>query len=97
MLQLPGAPALSAFRLAKLLARLAALEPTVRALDSRFIHFVDLERPLAPQELDILPRLLTGFGHSLPRSPAVRCGTQDRAGGRGPAAARLSLRPKAAA
>ena len=59
MLQLPGAPALSAFRLAKLLARLAALEPTVRALDSRFIHFVDLERPLAPQELDILQRLLT--------------------------------------
>src|SRR5215469_11401456 len=59
LLQLPGAPALSAFRLAKLLARLVALEPAVRALDSRFVHFVDLERPLAAAELGILERLLT--------------------------------------
>jgi phosphoribosylformylglycinamidine synthase len=57
MLQLPGAPALSAFRLAKLLARLAALEPTVQALDSRFLHFVDGD--LSAPELDILERLLT--------------------------------------
>ncbi len=59
MLQLLGAPALSAFRLAKLLARLTALEPTVRGLDSRFIHFVDLERPLAAAELGVLEQLLT--------------------------------------
>ncbi len=59
MLQLPGAPALSPFRIAKLVARLTALEPAVRGLDSRFVHFVDLERPLAAAELEILERLLT--------------------------------------
>jgi phosphoribosylformylglycinamidine synthase len=59
MLQLTGAPALSAFRLAKLLARLSALEPAVDGVDSRFIHFIDLERPLQAAELTILERLLT--------------------------------------
>src|ERR1700716_414427 len=59
MLQVPGAPALSAFRIAKLLARLATLEPAVRSLDARFIHFVDTARPLEPAERQILQRLLT--------------------------------------
>src|SRR5882757_9699153 len=59
MLQIPGAPALSAFRIAKLLARLATLEPAVKALDARFIHFVDIARPLEPAERAILQRLLT--------------------------------------
>jgi phosphoribosylformylglycinamidine synthase len=59
MLQLPGAPALSAFRIAKLLARLATLEPAVRSLDARFIHFVDTARPLESAERQILQRLLT--------------------------------------
>ena len=59
MLQLSGAPALSAFRIAKLLARLATLEPAVRSLDARFIHFVDTARPLEPAEQQILRRLLT--------------------------------------
>ena len=68
MLQLPGAPALSAFRIAKLVARLTALEPAVQGLDSRFIHFVDLERPLAAAQLDVLQRLLT-YG---PRSEAAQ-------------------------
>jgi phosphoribosylformylglycinamidine synthase len=59
MLQLPGAPALSAFRIAKLLARLATLEPAVKSLDTRFIHFVDTARPLESAERQILQRLLT--------------------------------------
>ena len=59
MLQIPGAPALSAFRIAKLLSRLQALDPRITALDSRFDHFVDLERVLAPAERDVLERLLT--------------------------------------
>jgi phosphoribosylformylglycinamidine synthase len=59
MLQIPGAPALSAFRIAKLLSRLQALDPRITALDSRFDHFVDLERALAPAERDVLERLLT--------------------------------------
>jgi len=57
MLQLPGARALSAFRIAKLLARLTALEPVVRSLDARFIHFVDTARPLESAERQILQRL----------------------------------------
>src|SRR5450756_858690 len=63
MLQLSGAPALSAFRIAKLLARVGALEPAVKALDARFIHFVDTERPLDFNERQILQRLLTYGPH----------------------------------
>jgi phosphoribosylformylglycinamidine synthase len=59
MLSLPGAPALSAFRIAKLLERLRALDRSVRGLGSRFMHFVDVARPLTAREQDILARLLT--------------------------------------
>jgi phosphoribosylformylglycinamidine synthase len=59
MIQLPGAPALSAFRIAKLLDRLTALEPSVTGLDARFIHFIDVDRALAVAEREILERLLT--------------------------------------
>jgi phosphoribosylformylglycinamidine synthase len=59
MLQLPGARALSAFRIAKLLTRLATLEPAVRSLEAQFIHFVDTARPLQPAERQILQQLLT--------------------------------------
>jgi phosphoribosylformylglycinamidine synthase len=59
MLQIPGAPALSAFRITKLLSRLQALDSSVTALESRFEHFVDLERPLAPAEREVLEGLLT--------------------------------------
>jgi len=59
MLQLPGARALSDFRIAKLVARLSTLEPAVRSLDARFIHFVDTERPLESAERQILQQLLT--------------------------------------
>ncbi|MDB6090234.1 MAG: purL [Gammaproteobacteria bacterium] len=59
MLQILGAPALSAFRIAKLLARLQAGQAHITALDSRFIHFVDVERPLTTAEREVLERLLT--------------------------------------
>ena len=59
MLMISGAPALSAFRIAKLLTRLQELEPRVTALESRFIHFADLERSLAAAEQEVLERLLT--------------------------------------
>jgi phosphoribosylformylglycinamidine synthase len=59
MLQITGAPALSSFRIAKLLDLLRAREPAVTGLDSRFVHFVDLERPLTARERGILDRLLT--------------------------------------
>src|SRR5215470_1022558 len=66
MLQLPGAPALSAFRIAKLVARLSTLEPAVQGLAARFIHFVDTARPLEAAELQILQQLLT-YGPRLDR------------------------------
>jgi phosphoribosylformylglycinamidine synthase len=59
MLQLQGAPALSSFRIAKLLDLLRAQEPAVTGLDSRFVHFVDVERPLTREETGILESLLT--------------------------------------
>jgi phosphoribosylformylglycinamidine synthase len=59
MLQLPGARALSAFRIAKLVAKLTRLDPAVRALEARFVHFVDTARPLELAERQILQRLLT--------------------------------------
>jgi len=59
MIEIQGAPALSAFRIAKLLSRLQALEPAVSALETRFVHFVDLKRALTTAEREVLERLLT--------------------------------------
>ena len=42
---LPGRPALSDFRIAKLLQRLQALDAAVRGLSARFVHFADLASP----------------------------------------------------
>ena len=41
MLQIPGGPAVSDFRLAKLLALLRSREPAVRGLTAHFTHLVD--------------------------------------------------------
>ena len=70
MLQLAGAPALSAFRLDKLLRALKADRPDITAVDAHFVHIVDERRPLAAAERRLLERLLT-YG---PRfsDPAVR-------------------------
>ena len=46
MLTLSGAPAISDFRLAKLLATIRDRVGHVTRLDSRYLHFVDVERPL---------------------------------------------------
>jgi len=70
MLQLPGARALSAFRIAKLIGRLSVLEPAVRSLDARFIHFVDTDRPLDFAERQILQQLLTYGPKSSPQDAA---------------------------
>jgi phosphoribosylformylglycinamidine synthase len=70
MLEIPGAPALSAFRIAKLLERLAAVEPAVRGLAARFVHFADLERPLDDAGIGVLRKLLT-YGPTLPAAEAA--------------------------
>jgi phosphoribosylformylglycinamidine synthase len=65
MLQLAGAPALSVFRLDKLLRALKAHRPDITAVDAHFAHFIDERRPLDAHELTILTRLLT-YGPRLP-------------------------------
>jgi phosphoribosylformylglycinamidine synthase len=72
MLQIPGSPALSPFRIAKLLERLQAIEPDVGALDARFVHFADLAAPLDRAQQEVLGQLLT-YG---PRLPGGRAGGQ---------------------
>jgi phosphoribosylformylglycinamidine synthase len=59
MLQFAGPPALSAFRIAKLLDRLSALDSAVRSLDARFVHFADLAQALNAGERERLAELLT--------------------------------------
>ncbi|HWW32414.1 MAG TPA: phosphoribosylformylglycinamidine synthase [Steroidobacteraceae bacterium] len=73
MLEIPGAPALSAFRIAKLLERLTAIEPTIRALAARFMHFADLERPLATGERGLLAQLLS-YGPTFPADVSAAAG-----------------------
>ena len=58
MLILTGAPALSDFRLAKLESSICARIEGVAGLDSRYLHFVDVERPLTPEEAAVLESLL---------------------------------------
>ncbi|MBS0579722.1 MAG: phosphoribosylformylglycinamidine synthase [Proteobacteria bacterium] len=65
MLQIPGAPALSPFRLAKLLERLQALDPAVESVDARFMHFADVAQPLSAAQEGVLRQLLT-YGPHLP-------------------------------
>jgi phosphoribosylformylglycinamidine synthase len=59
MLSLPGSPALSDFRLRKLLGSIQSKFPDVRGLSSRFLHLADLAQPLSDAELKVLQALLT--------------------------------------
>jgi len=59
MFSLQGAPALSRFRLDKLLAELQTGRPAVRAVSAHFVHFVVAAGTLASERLALLGRLLT--------------------------------------
>jgi len=59
MLSLLGAPALSQFRLDKLLQSLQARDARIGAISSRLVHFVDTAAPLNEAELESLGKLLT--------------------------------------
>jgi phosphoribosylformylglycinamidine synthase len=59
ILQLPGGPAHSASRIAKLLSQVQGVVPDVRIIASRFLHLVDAERELAASEQGKLQALLT--------------------------------------
>jgi len=59
MIELPGAPAVSDFRIAKLRPALEAIHPGIASVSARFVHFADVERKLDARELSLLQRLLT--------------------------------------
>ena len=59
VLTLPGAIALSPFRVEKLLASLPQPLAANLALDARFVHFVAVSQPLSADETRVLERLLT--------------------------------------
>jgi phosphoribosylformylglycinamidine synthase len=69
MLFLPGVPALSDFRLERLLGLLRESEPSVEGLEARFVYFVDLERALTAAEQVILEALLETSGDESPATP----------------------------
>ncbi|MEE2673081.1 MAG: phosphoribosylformylglycinamidine synthase [Myxococcota bacterium] len=71
---LPGAPALSEFRLARLLDRVRSVAPAVSAIDARFAHFAHLEDAGLPApERRVLERLLEyGPQHGQGAPPEAR-------------------------
>ncbi|HEY6507025.1 MAG TPA: phosphoribosylformylglycinamidine synthase, partial [Vicinamibacterales bacterium] len=58
MLILPGASALSAFRLQRLHSRLGGEGAGIRRVDARFVHLADVDRDLDARSQDLLRRLL---------------------------------------
>ena len=72
ILKLRGGPAVSAFRLDKLNARLAAIDHSLRVTGAEFWHFADAERPLSPVERAVLDRLLDYCDPARPAAGAVR-------------------------
>lgn len=61
---LRGSPALSAFRINKLLARFQAADLPVSNIYAEYVHFADLNAPLNAEERVQLERLLK-YGPSL--------------------------------
>ncbi len=58
MLKISGPSALSDFRINKLLAELQSIEPTIKTVSARFVHFVDIENSLNDSQAEILKQLL---------------------------------------
>ena len=74
MLALPGGPALSGFRLAKLLENAQRAAPTLSMLHAQYVHLVDTSRALSASEQVILEELLCygeGDSASLPTVAGV--------------------------
>ncbi|MET0280876.1 MAG: phosphoribosylformylglycinamidine synthase [Steroidobacteraceae bacterium] len=73
ILQWPGGPAHSEFRLAKLLAQARALAPGLRGIRSRFVHLVDCTREPDAAGRGRLAALLTYGPHYTPDVPPGQC------------------------
>ena len=59
MLRLRGSPALSSFRLEKLLAALRAREAAITAVYAEYWHFIDVNAPLEQAALQLLEKILS--------------------------------------
>jgi len=70
MLILRGSPALSQFRLQKLLQDLAAAGLPVRAISAEFVHLAETSTDLTPAQRTILEKLLT-YGPSRAAAPVT--------------------------
>jgi len=62
MLQLPGAPAFSNFRIQKLFERIQKNVPAITGLEAHFVYFVEVEEELGGDQSAVLRQLL-GCGH----------------------------------
>ena len=81
MLSLLGAPALSQFRVDRLLSKVRKVDPSVKALASRFVHFVDVCEQLNEPQLLLLNRLLSyGPGASIGAERGVHLTITPRVG-----------------
>ena len=69
MLVLRGAPALSAFRHAKLLNAVCTKVPAVTGLYAEYVHFVDAASALSPRQSDILDKILR-YGPKAEQKPS---------------------------
>lgn len=67
MLTLRGAPALSGFRIEKLLTSMQKLDLPVTALSANYVHFAHISAPLDANETELLETLLT-YGPKMEQS-----------------------------
>ena len=72
MLVFPGPTALSSFRVSKLRSELAADGVNVSSIDTQYLHFVDLNENLSPQELSVLTGLLRYGAHENQRDDLIQ-------------------------
>ncbi|MCZ6560046.1 MAG: phosphoribosylformylglycinamidine synthase, partial [Gammaproteobacteria bacterium] len=57
IIQLPGATALSRFRLQRLLIQLQEQVPGVQGVSARFLHFAELSKPLNETQQEVLEKI----------------------------------------
>ena len=67
MLKILGTSALSGYRLKQLLTQLHAIDSSITAVSSQFVHFIDTDKALNEQETAMLERLLS-YGYAKPES-----------------------------
>ncbi|MDY6943586.1 MAG: phosphoribosylformylglycinamidine synthase [Pseudomonadota bacterium] len=72
MMQIAGGPALSDFRLKKLIERVQACCPETTGLYAEFVHFVDVEGELSASEENVLRVLLGYAGQTMDVAEGVR-------------------------